>query len=136
MKPKGERPHLWCSGAPRRRRPRYAAVVSTYRPYRGARLLPRALSKRTATSITSTGARRLRRPRLSALESEHKQVTVPFADLKGSMELLADRDPEAACKVRGGDGDRLRHIERRSGREMPFGESTMAKCTGCSGSSF
>jgi class 3 adenylate cyclase len=29
----------------------------------------------------------------SALEGERKQVTVLFADLKGSMELLADRDP-------------------------------------------
>jgi class 3 adenylate cyclase len=31
-----------------------------------------------------------------ALEGERKQVTVVFADLKGSMELLADRDPEEA----------------------------------------
>ena len=30
----------------------------------------------------------------TALEGERKQVTVLFADLKGSMELLADRDPE------------------------------------------
>ncbi len=30
----------------------------------------------------------------SALEGERKQVTVLFADLKGSMELLADRDGE------------------------------------------
>jgi pimeloyl-ACP methyl ester carboxylesterase len=30
----------------------------------------------------------------SALEGERKQVTVLFADLKASMELLADRDPE------------------------------------------
>jgi hypothetical protein len=29
----------------------------------------------------------------SALEEECKQVTVLLADLKGSMELLADRDP-------------------------------------------
>jgi hypothetical protein len=28
----------------------------------------------------------------SALDGERKQVTVLFADLKGSMELLADRD--------------------------------------------
>jgi class 3 adenylate cyclase/tetratricopeptide (TPR) repeat protein len=32
----------------------------------------------------------------SALEGERKTVTVMFADLKGSMELLADRDPEEA----------------------------------------
>jgi class 3 adenylate cyclase/tetratricopeptide (TPR) repeat protein len=35
----------------------------------------------------------------AALEGERKQVTVLFADLKGSMELLADRDPEEARKV-------------------------------------
>ncbi|MEE9559649.1 MAG: AAA family ATPase [Acidiferrobacterales bacterium] len=32
----------------------------------------------------------------AALEGERKQVTTLFADLKGSMELLADRDPEEA----------------------------------------
>jgi hypothetical protein len=32
----------------------------------------------------------------AALEGERKQVTVLFADLKGSMELIADRDPEEA----------------------------------------
>jgi len=31
-----------------------------------------------------------------SLEGERKQVTVLFADLKGSLELLADRDPEEA----------------------------------------
>ena len=35
----------------------------------------------------------------AALEGERKQVTVVFADLKGSMELLADRDPEEARKL-------------------------------------
>src|SRR6266567_911534 len=35
----------------------------------------------------------------SALEGERKQVTVLFADLKGSMELLADRDPEEARQL-------------------------------------
>jgi class 3 adenylate cyclase len=34
-----------------------------------------------------------------ALEGERKQVTVLFADLKGSMELLADRDPEDARQL-------------------------------------
>src|SRR5262245_28739980 len=32
----------------------------------------------------------------SALEGERKQVTVLFADLKGSTELIRDLDPEAA----------------------------------------
>ena len=35
----------------------------------------------------------------TALEGERKQVTVLFADMKGSMELLADRDPEEARKI-------------------------------------
>ena len=35
----------------------------------------------------------------AALEGERKQVTVLFADLKGSMEILAERDPEEARKI-------------------------------------
>jgi Adenylate and Guanylate cyclase catalytic domain/Double zinc ribbon len=35
----------------------------------------------------------------AALEGERKQVTVLFADLKSSMELLADRDPEDARAI-------------------------------------
>jgi len=35
----------------------------------------------------------------AALEGERRQVTVLFADLKASMELLADRDPEEARKI-------------------------------------
>jgi class 3 adenylate cyclase/tetratricopeptide (TPR) repeat protein len=35
----------------------------------------------------------------AALEGERKQVTVLFADLKGSMELLADRDPEEVRQI-------------------------------------
>ena len=34
-----------------------------------------------------------------ALEGERKHVTVLFADLKGSLELLADRDPEEARQL-------------------------------------
>jgi hypothetical protein len=47
---------------------------------------PKHLAERILTSKT-------------ALEGERKQVTVLFADLKGSMELLADRDPEEARKI-------------------------------------
>jgi class 3 adenylate cyclase/tetratricopeptide (TPR) repeat protein len=47
------------------------------------RYTPRHLAERILTSKAS-------------LEGERKQVTVLFADLKGSMELLADRDPEEA----------------------------------------
>src|SRR5438552_7553383 len=35
----------------------------------------------------------------SALEGERKQVTVLFADLKGSMELLDSSDPEEARRI-------------------------------------
>jgi class 3 adenylate cyclase/tetratricopeptide (TPR) repeat protein len=35
----------------------------------------------------------------SAFEGERKQLTVLFADIKGSMELLADRDPEEARTI-------------------------------------
>src|SRR5215470_14736096 len=35
----------------------------------------------------------------SALEGERKHVTVLFADLKGSTELIADRDPEEARQL-------------------------------------
>ncbi len=35
----------------------------------------------------------------ATLEGERKQVTVLFADIKGSMELFADRDAEAAQKI-------------------------------------
>src|SRR5215510_14299350 len=47
---------------------------------------PRHLAEKILTSKT-------------ALEGERKQVTVLFADIKGSMELLADRDPEDARKL-------------------------------------
>ncbi len=47
---------------------------------------PKHLAERILTSKT-------------ALEGERKQVTVLFADLKGSMELLADRDPEDARRI-------------------------------------
>src|SRR5262249_34421685 len=35
----------------------------------------------------------------SALEGERKQITVMFADLKGSTELIRDLDPEAAQRL-------------------------------------
>ena len=35
----------------------------------------------------------------SAVEGERKQVTVLFADMKGSLEFMADRDPEDARRI-------------------------------------
>jgi hypothetical protein len=46
----------------------------------------------------------------AALEGERKVVTVLFADLKGSMELLADRDPEEARTI-------LARLHRQQGRD-------------------
>ncbi len=75
----------------------------------------------------------------AALEGERKQVTVLFADLKGSMELLADRDPEEARKIldldpvpRANDGGRpsLRgHRQSGSGRR-DHGALRGAPCPG------
>jgi class 3 adenylate cyclase len=59
----------------------------------------------------------------SALEGERKHVTVLFADLKGSMELLADRDPEEALKLL--DGRRYR---TRSCRSVAGGSAHRAAC--------
>src|SRR5438046_9083496 len=47
-----------------------------------------------------------------ALEGERKQVTVLFADLKGSMELLADRDPADAGRRLAPVLDRMRAAGR------------------------
>src|SRR4026207_1927632 len=55
-----------------------------------AALLAPMVPKHLAERIRTTGR---------ALGGGRKQVTVMFADMKGSMELLADRDPEEARKV-------------------------------------
>jgi hypothetical protein len=55
-----------------------------------AQILGSPVAKHLAERILSTRA---------ALEGERKQVTVLFADLKGSMELLAGRDPEEARRI-------------------------------------
>ena len=63
---------------------------------------PESPPSRPATSPQSYTPKHLAEKILtskSALEGERKQVTVLFADLKGSMELLADRDPEEARKL-------------------------------------
>ncbi len=52
-------------------------------------------------------------PSKAALEGERRQVTVLFANLKGSMELLADRDPEEARKLLDPVLDRMTEAVRR-----------------------
>src|SRR5262249_13235360 len=48
-----------------------------------------------------------------ALEGERKQVTVLFADVKSSMELLADRDPEEGQQLLDGILDRMMEAVHR-----------------------
>ena len=68
----------------------------------GARLGSEASSRRQFPSPDAYTPKHLAEKILTckaALEGERKHVTVLFADLKGSMELLADRDPEDARKL-------------------------------------
>src|SRR5262249_30240030 len=67
----------------------------------GARLEPGASSRQPPSPDTYTPKHLAEKilTSKSALEGERKQVTVLFADLKGSMELLAERDPEEARKL-------------------------------------
>ncbi len=67
------------------------SLTATARPVEPRLTLPEAYTpKHLAAKILTSKA---------ALEGERKHVTVLFADLKGSMELLADRDPEEARKI-------------------------------------
>src|SRR5713101_1058968 len=68
----------------------------------GTALTPSAAPQARFTSPDSYTPKHLAERILTskaALEGERKQVTVLFADLKASMELLADRDPEEARKL-------------------------------------
>src|SRR5215831_6275526 len=58
----------------------------------------RALARHPSPTTPSYLAEKILTSR-GALEGERKQVTVLFADLKGSMELLAERDPEEAHQL-------------------------------------
>src|SRR5262249_18439557 len=60
---------------------------------------PTVVPDRVPLTYTPTHLAEKIRTVRSALEGERKQVTVLFADLKGSMELLADRDPEEARQI-------------------------------------
>src|SRR5215469_6975791 len=67
----------------------------------GARLEPGASSRQLPSPDAYTPKHLAEKILTSktALEGERKQITVLFADLKGSLELLADRDPEEARKL-------------------------------------
>src|SRR5215813_7462086 len=65
----------------------------------GATLAGRTASPAAATAQTPKYLAEKILTSKRSLEGEPKQVTVLFADLKGSTELLADRDPEEARKI-------------------------------------
>jgi class 3 adenylate cyclase/tetratricopeptide (TPR) repeat protein len=67
----------------------------------GQPILPGAAAGRFASPETYTPAHLAEKIRTSrgTLEGERKQVTVLFADMTGSLELLADRDPEDARRM-------------------------------------
>lgn len=75
---------------------REAPADARFCPQCGTRL-PTAASGAARTHTSRPGERIP--DSLATLDGERKQVTVLFADLKGSMELLADRDPEEAQKL-------------------------------------
>jgi class 3 adenylate cyclase len=66
-----------------------------------------------------------------ALEGERKQVTVLFADLKGSMELLAERDPEEARKLLDPVLEQMMEaVHRYEGTiNQVMGDGIMARCS-------
>jgi class 3 adenylate cyclase/tetratricopeptide (TPR) repeat protein len=68
-------------------------------PGPSAAAAPAVVPDRPPLAYTPTHLAEKIRTTRSALEGERKQVTVLFADLKGSMELLADRDPEEARQL-------------------------------------
>jgi class 3 adenylate cyclase/tetratricopeptide (TPR) repeat protein len=74
-------------GAPLRDQPATASPESLRA---GSQMAQPSISKPPAEKILTTRG---------VLAGERKQVTVLFADLKGSLELLADRDPEEARQI-------------------------------------
>ena len=81
------------------------APSAKFCPECGQRLAPPAPPSKTMVTFTAPQAhtpKHLAKKILtarSALAGERKQVTVLFADLKGSIELLADRDPEESRQI-------------------------------------
>jgi Double zinc ribbon len=85
---------------------------------------------RTPQAYTPTHLARKILPSRTALEAERTQVTVLFADLKGSMELLAHRDPEEARQLLDPVLERrMAAMHRSEGNANPL---TGADAEGCS----
>jgi class 3 adenylate cyclase/tetratricopeptide (TPR) repeat protein len=74
-------------------------AASLSRPLPASASPPYALHAHTPLSYTPAYLAEKILHSKTDLEGERKQVTVLFADLKGSMELLAERDPEDARRL-------------------------------------
>src|SRR5262249_51136070 len=92
-----------------------AAAPTTAKPPSPEAYTPRHLAEKILSSK-------------AALEGERKQMTVLFADLKGSMELLADRDPEEDRKILDAVLERMMEaVERYEGTvNQVMGDGIMA----------
>src|SRR3970282_1175606 len=82
-----------------RSRSRYSSLPSVRPPALASLGWTDGSKRGQVNSRTLTGRTQKIFTSKAALEGERKQITVLFADLKGSMELLADRDPEEARKI-------------------------------------
>src|SRR4030095_7129505 len=65
----------------------------------GAALTARSMSPPPRSSLPTTPKHLVEKILSSRLEGERKQVTVLFADVKGSMELAEAMDPEAWSEI-------------------------------------
>ena len=90
---------LACTACGRRAVPVSALLSGVRAPDRLAAEPPEADGARSPRFYTPSHLAETILISRAALEGERKQVTVLFADLKSSMELLADRDPEEARRI-------------------------------------
>src|SRR5262245_2658352 len=113
-RPTGRSPSALHSASPRRQSGENSRVAATLCPRCGGENRAEAVfCDQCGTRLRIGAAQRFGSPQsytpkhlserilmsAAALEGERKQVTILFADLKGSMELLADRDPEEARMI-------------------------------------
>ena len=85
----------------------------------GTRLTAVATAVEPQTYTPAHIADKIRTSR-AAMVGERKQVTVLFADLKGSMELLGDRDPEEARRLLDAVLERMMEAVHRRPAALPI----------------
>ena len=117
---------------------RCARRQSSVRPARTLLHQPRAQftgsARAPATYTPKHIAERIQTSK-GALEGERKRVTALFADLKASMELLADRDPEEARKLLDPVLEGMMS-PRRQAFASPWFAAAQLECRACHRSNF